>query len=136
MPSNSTSANSDETPARLPIATSEEKIMGISSQSWAPLAVVALLSSVVITLAQEAPIGTGAKGAAQSVSATCWERHWKVFTLIEELGELPEFQDHRLSEALLDSMHAHKLCAEGREEQALSIYNHIAHGLVVARLTR
>jgi hypothetical protein len=111
-------------------------MIGISNKLRPTLAVVALLSSVAISFAQEYPTQTDAKGATRSTSATCWERHWQVWTLIEDLGELPEFQDHRLSEALLRAMHAHNICSAGRETEALSIYADIAHGLSPVRLAR
>jgi hypothetical protein len=101
-------------------------MIGISNKLRPMLAVVALLSSVAISFAQESSTRTD----------TCWKRHWTVWTLIEDLGELPSFQDHRLSEALLRSMQAHNLCREGRETAALAIYDDIVRGLSAVRLAQ
>jgi hypothetical protein len=91
------------------------------------LAVVALLASVVITFAQETT--TGAR-PAQRISAICADRHVQLVTLIEDLGEHPKFAGDKLFKALLATMHAHDVCAERNEYEALSLYDRAVLDLV------
>jgi hypothetical protein len=94
----------------------------------AVLAAVALLSSPVITVAQE----TATDGArpAQRVSTICAHRHVRLVTLIEDFGEHPEFAGDKLFKAMLATMHAHDVCAQGNEYEALSLYDRAVLDLV------
>ena len=104
-------------------------MIGISGR-WKPThAVVALLSSAVIAEAQET---TGADGteSAHGASMKCTERHVQLLTLIEYLGEAPDFAGDKLFKALVATMHARAICAEGHENKALSLYDRAALDLV------
>jgi hypothetical protein len=104
-------------------------MIGIASQSKLTLSVLALLSSVVISLAQETIRPDGAR-SAHRISLTCANRHVQLLTLIEDLGEAPNFAGDKLFKALVATLQASDVCASGNEHQALSLYDRAALDLV------
>jgi hypothetical protein len=110
--------------------TLERKTMiGILSQ-WKPaLTIMALLSSAVIAGAQETTNTEGTR-PAQGTSMECADRHVQLLTLIEYLGEAPDFAGDKLFKTLVASMRARDVCAEGQETKALSLYDRAVLDLV------
>jgi hypothetical protein len=110
-----------------------------SRKSRSALLAMALMSSVVVAFAQEAPTRTDMAGLAQrtnSVSRTCAQRDLQLVTLLEERGDAQEVAGHKLFEAFLTMMRARNACVEGRESEALSIYDAVAFGLAPTRTAR
>jgi hypothetical protein len=108
----------------------ERKTMiGILSQ-WKPaLTTMVLLSSVVIAGAQETTNAEETK-PAQGASMECADRHVQLLTLIEYLGEAPDFAGDKLFKTLVASIQARDVCAEGQETKALSLYDRAVLDLV------
>ena len=104
-------------------------MIGILSQ-WRPtLATVALVSWAVIAGAQ-ATANADATRPAQGISMTCTGRHADLLTLVEYLGEAPDFAGDKLFKVHLAMMHARDVCAQGRESTALSLYDRAVVDLV------
>ena len=105
-------------------------------KSGSALVAMALMSSVVVAFAQEAPIQTGVVGLAQrtnSFTLICAQRDLQFLTLIEERGDAQQIAGHKLFEAFLTVMGARNACADGRESEALSIYDTVMLGLALTR---
>ena len=98
-----------------------------------------LMSWVAAAFAQEAPIRADVASVAQRTNLfteTCARRDLQVVTLIEERGDAQEVAGSKLFEAYLDMSRARIACIEGRESEALSIYDTVRHGLASTRAAR
>jgi len=103
------------------------------------LIAMALMSSVVVAVAQEAPLQTGLAGPAQRTnffSPICAVRDLQLVILIEGRADAQEVAGHKLFEASLAMMRARNACIEGRESEALSLYDTITLGLAPTRAAR
>ena len=100
---------------------------------------MALMSSVVVAFAQEAPNRADSTSLAQRTnffSLICAQRDLQLVTLLEERGDAQEVAGHKLFEAFLAMMRARKACIEGRESEALSIYDTVTLDLTPTRAAR
>jgi hypothetical protein len=91
---------------------------------------MAVMLSVVVALAQKAP--NRHEAAAAQRAATCADRDLQLVSLIEQRGNAQDVAGHILFGAWLAMMAARKACIEGRESEALAIYNAIARNLARA----
>ena len=110
-----------------------------SMKSKSLLIAMALMSSVVVAFAQEAPNRAGLTSLAQRTnffSLICAQRDRQLVTLIEELGDAQEVAGQKLFEAFLTMMRARNACIEGRESEALSIYDTVTLDLTPTRTAR
>ena len=55
---------------------------------------------------------------------------FSLLTLIEYLGEAPDFAGDKLFKTLVATVHARHVCAEGHENKALSLYDRALLDLV------
>jgi hypothetical protein len=97
------------------------------------------MSWAVAAFAQEAPIRADMASVAQRTNwftRTCAQRDLQVVTLIEERGDAQDVAASKLLEAYLDMSRARIACIEGRESEALSIYDTVGHGLALTRTAR
>jgi hypothetical protein len=100
---------------------------------------MALMSSVVVAFAQEAPKRADSTSLAQRTnffSLICAQRDVQLVTLLEERGDAQEVAGHKLFAAFLAMMRARTACIEGRESEALSIYDTVTLDLTLARAAR
>ena len=98
-----------------------------------------LMSCVAAAFAQEAPIRADMASIVQRTNLfteTCARRDLQVVTLIEERSDAQEVAASKLFEAYLDMARARIACIEGRESEALSIYDTVGHGLAPTRTAR
>ena len=110
-----------------------------SMKSKSLLIAMTLMSSVVVAFAQEAPNRADLSSLAQRtnfVSLICAQRDLQLVTLLEERGDAQEVAGHKLFEAFLTMMRARKACSEGRESEALSIYDTVTLDLTPTRAAR
>ena len=108
-------------------------------KSRSALVAMALMSSVVVAFAQQAPIQTDVAGLTQRTNfftRVCALRDLRLVTLIEELADAQEVAGEKLFEAFLTMLRARHTCIEGRESEALSIYDTITLGLAPTRTAR
>ncbi|MBX9773746.1 MAG: hypothetical protein K2Y71_04970 [Xanthobacteraceae bacterium] len=103
--------------------------MEIFHQARTTLAVASLLTSVAISSAQESSNSAGASHAAR-ITAICADRHVQLATLIEDLGDAPNFAGDRLFNTLVAMTHAYGVCARGHESEALALYDQAVLDLV------
>jgi hypothetical protein len=104
-------------------------MIGIVHQSKHALAVVTLVSSVAVAIAQETTKPDRAR-PAQRTATLCAEHHLRLVTLIDALGEVPQFGGDRLFKTLLAIADAHHVCVAGHEDKALSLYDRAVLDLV------
>ena len=100
---------------------------------------MALMSSVVVAFAQEAPNRADSTSLAQRTnffSLICAQRDLQLVTLLEERGDAQEVAGRKLFEAFLAMMRARNACIEGRESEALSIYDTVTLELTPTRAAR
>jgi hypothetical protein len=96
---------------------------GISRRQWAlAVAIVALLSPFVIAGAPR-PASAAESNAARAFPIQCANRHVHALTLIEHLGNTPDFAGDQVAKAMLAIIDARRVCAEGSEATALSLYD-------------
>ena len=100
-----------------------------SVKSRSALVAMALMSSAVVAFAQEAPIRADMTGLANRTTRICAQRDLQLVTLIEERGDAQEVAGHKLFEAFLTVMRTRNACADGRESEALLIYDTVTLGL-------
>jgi hypothetical protein len=108
-------------------------------KSGSALVAMALMSSVVVAFAQETPTRTDMAGLAQRTnffSRICAQRDLQLVTLLEVRGDAQDVAGQKLFEAYLAVMRARNACIEGRESEALSIYDAITLGLAPTRAAR
>jgi hypothetical protein len=84
-------------------------------------------------LAAATPIKTE---RANKFTAACSQRDLLVTTLIERHGESQDVAPETLIEAFFTVMDARKVCARGREQEALALYESVIGISVPARATR
>lgn len=92
-------------------------------------ALVAVTLSLVIA---GAPTTASAaeSNAARAFSIQCANRHVHALTLIEYLGQTPDYAGDSLFKAGLAIIDARRVCAEGYESRALSLYDRAVLDLV------
>jgi hypothetical protein len=108
-------------------------------RSRSTIVATVLMSCVVAASAQEAPIRADMASIAQRANLfteTCARRDLQVVTLIEERGDAQDVAASKLLEAALEMSRARIACIEGRESEALSIYDTVGHGLAPTRTAR
>jgi hypothetical protein len=103
--------------------------MGVPNQARTTLAVAALLSSFVVSFAQENSTTAGGRPTGR-ITAICAARHGQLAGLIEDLGDAPSFAGNKLFNALVAMTHADTVCAGGKESEALALYNQAILNLV------
>ena len=97
------------------------------------------MSSVVVAFAQQAPTQTDVAGLAQRTNLftrVCALRDLQLVTLMEELADTQKVTGEKLFEAFRTMLRARNTCIEGRESEALSIYDTITLGLAPTRTAR
>jgi hypothetical protein len=108
-------------------------------KSGLALVAMALMSSVVVAFAQGTPTRTEVASLAQRsnlFSRICAQRDIQLVTLLEERGEAQDVAGQKLFEVFFTMVRARNACAEGRESEALSIYNTVTLGLAPTRAAR
>jgi hypothetical protein len=73
--------------------------------------------------------------ATIATTRTCAERDLRVLTAIEERGSIGDMPGQRLAEATFAMVRARIECAEGREHEALALYDMILVGLALTHVS-
>lgn len=99
----------------------------------------ALMVPGAAAFAQQVATRTDAAGVAPHTShfsATCAQRDVQAVTLIDDLGDAQRAAGQKLFEAFLIVLRAREACIEGREREALSIYDTVAPSLAATHAAR
>jgi hypothetical protein len=70
-----------------------------------------------------------------ATTKACAERDLRVITAIEERGSIGDMTGQRLAEATFAMVRARIECAEGREHEALALYDMILVGLALTHVS-
>jgi hypothetical protein len=102
----------------------------MSSAKWnVSLSGLALILSTLAAHGQEAPNPAGAIATkterTNKFTRTCAERDLRLVTLIERHGDAQDIAAEKLFEVYLTMIDARRACREGRESEALAVYDGI-----------
>src|SRR5262245_49063620 len=98
----------------------------MSSAKWnVSLCGLALVLSTLAAHGQQAPNPTGLTERTNKFTRTCAERDLRLVTLIERHAEAQDIAAEKLFEAYLIMIDARRACREGREGEALAVYDGI-----------
>lgn len=126
---------------RLSNPPSTERRNRMSSAKWSvSLSGLALMLSTLAAHGQQAPNPAGAAPMVaertNKFTRTCAERDLRLVTLIESHAEAQDIAAERLFEAYLIMIDARRACREGRESEALAVYDSITFVSVPTRAAR